>query len=141
MKATTTYNGSEIEVSLTDAQVEEVKRKAESDWKTLDTVEKCFEYLGEDYTKFLEDRKHLPVDEIAHAELKFIVKALNGGKWVEKGYWPYFSHKGSPGGFSYRGFDFDFTHSRVGSRLLLADSERAIFAGKTFLHKYDNWIN
>lgn len=135
MTTTIDINGQKVDITLTPEQVAEIKRKS-TDFKDLNTIEKCFEFLGEDYGQFLKDRAHLPAEEIADAEITRITKALNGGEWVQEGYWPYFNHNSSPGGFSYGDYGYDDTSSFVGSRRLYRDVERTRFAANTFTHIY-----
>jgi hypothetical protein len=140
MKAIAEHNGQKVEITLNSEQEAEVKRKT-FDYKSIKTVEQAFEFLGINYQEFLDKYKGLPDDEVAHAEIKHIVKALNGGEWIEKGYYPWFNHKSSPSGFSYGDCVCAYTYSYVGSRLLLVDSARAEYAGKQFIKVYDRYIN
>lgn len=114
-----------------------------TDYQEIKTTEDAFASLGVNYQEWLEARKGLPDDEIAYGELKHIVKALNIGQELDKGYYPWFHHKSSPSGFSYHDYDYDCarTHSLVGSRLLMLDIRRATYAGKQFLSVYSRYIN
>lgn len=112
-----------------------------TDYQEIKTTEDAFAFLGVNYQEWLEARKGLPDDEIAYGELKHIVKAINGGKEVDKGYYPWFWHKSSGSGFSYYDYFCDFSGSVVGSRLLMVDHKRAIYAGQQFIQVYNRYIN
>jgi hypothetical protein len=121
----------------------------------LNTVEDCFNYLGEDPNK-LPDVSQLDEadknDVVNNFILKKVVKAINkefnGGKiWepnyykVERKYelWPDVeASEEQPGGFglSYYGYVGDLAYTGVGSRLSFVSREAAKHAFHTFTELY-----
>jgi hypothetical protein len=146
MKTTIQINGKDVEITLTPQQVAEIKRKT-TDYRDIKTVEDAYAFLGIDYQEWLEKHKDLEPNVIAYMQLTYIVKALNGGEWMnyddtnEYKYYPYFAASGSGSGFSCVGYYYVCSNSGVGSRLTLKTSERAIYAGKQFLPIYNQYIN
>lgn len=98
-------------------------------------------FHNETAEQFAERTKHDTVDERGYKKCKMIVFAMNGGKHVTEGYYPWFYSAGSGSGFSYYDFYYDSVFSFVGSRLLFEESSNAIYAGKTFLAEYSEHIN
>jgi hypothetical protein len=98
-------------------------------------------FHNETADQFAERTKNDTVDERGYKKCKMIVFAMNGGKHVTKGYYPWFNSAGSGSGFSYDDCGYDYGHSFVGSRLLFEESSNAIYAGKTFLTEYGEHIN
>lgn len=112
------------------------------DYKKIDTFEKVLEFNGETLEQFNNRTIKMAPDTYGYEKVKAIVLAMNGGKNVTSGYWPYFWNPNrSAVGFSYSGYDYDGDHAAVGARLLMIDRERAIYAGKTFTKEYSEYIN
>lgn len=98
-------------------------------------------FHGETAEQFAERTKYDTVDERGYKKCKMIVYAMNGGKHVTEGYYPWFNSTGSGSGFSFFGCIYVNAFSTVGSRLLFEDSSHATYAGKTFLAEYSEHIN
>lgn len=146
MKTTIKINDQNVEITLTPEQVAEIKKNT-SDFRDIKTVEDAFDFLGMTYNMWSEKYKDLPDDVLAYIKLTYIAKAINGGEWMdysntdEYKYYPYFNASGSAGGFSFDGYDFDFSYSTVGSRLVFKTKEMAEYAGKQFVNIYNQYIN
>lgn len=146
MKTTIEINGKKVEITLTKEQVAEIRNKA-IDFRDIKTVEDAFEFLGIKYSEWLDKYKELPCDVIAYMQLTHIVKAINGGEWMnyddtdEYKYYPYFNASGSALGFSCYDCTCDCSGSLVGSRLVFKTREMAEYAGKQFLNIYNQYIN
>ncbi|AIM38294.1 hypothetical protein KO02_17580 [Sphingobacterium sp. ML3W] len=112
------------------------------DYKQIDTFEKVLEFNGETLEQFNNRTVKMAPDTYGYEKVKAIVLAMNGGKNVTSGYWPYFwNPNGSAVGFSFRAYFYDIVFAFVGARLLMIDHERAIYAGKTFTKEYSEYIN
>ncbi|AIM37410.1 hypothetical protein KO02_12460 [Sphingobacterium sp. ML3W] len=112
------------------------------DYKQIDTFEKVLESKGETMEQFQERTKSLDIDTVGYEKVKAIAFALNGGKHVKEGYYPWFYNPNrSAVGFSCFDYDYDLGRASVGARHLLIDSERARYAGKTFPLEYSQYIN
>ncbi|AIM38072.1 hypothetical protein KO02_16305 [Sphingobacterium sp. ML3W] len=112
------------------------------DYREINTFEKALEVKGETLDQFNERTKGMDIDTVGYEKVKVIVFALNGGKHVNLGYFPWFYNPtGSSSSFSCYGYDFGHDCAGVGARHLLVDSERAKFAGKTFPVEYSQYIN
>lgn len=112
------------------------------DYKKIDTFEKVLEFNGETLEQFNNRTIKMSPDTYGYEKVKAIVLAMNGGKNVTSGYWPYFWNPNrSAVGFSYYGYYDDIDGAYVGARLLMIDRERAIYAGKTFTKEYSEYIN
>lgn len=146
MKTTIQINGKDVEITLTPQQVAEIKRKT-TDYRDIKTVEDAFAFLGINHTEWLELNMGLDDHVKAYIQLTYVAKALNGGEWMnyedidEYKYYPYFNASGSGSGFSYDGYDCDYSYSVVGSRLTFKTREMAEYAGKQFLNLYNQYIN
>ena len=147
MKTKININGKEVEIDLTAAQVEAIK-KATVNYTDIKTFEDAcvFENIGvEDFFNSLP--KDLPDDVVAYMKLRIIVKAINGGKVMnfkdtnENKYYPWFNAAGSVSGFSYDGYSYDYGYSFVGAHLCFIDSARAKYAATQFLSIYNDYIN
>lgn len=112
------------------------------DYKTINTFEKALEVKGETLEQFNERTKAMDVDTVGYEKVKVIAFALNGGKHVKEGYFPWFYNPNrSSVGFSYRDFNYGVGLAFVGARHLMIDSRRARFAGETFPLEYSQYIN
>lgn len=112
------------------------------DYKEINTFEKALEIKGETLDQFNERTKGMDIDTVGYEKVKAIVFALNGGKHVNRGYFPWFYNPtGSSSSFSYCVSYFDLAYADVGARHLLIDSARAKFAGETFPLEYSQYIN
>jgi hypothetical protein len=112
------------------------------DYKEINTFEKALEVKGETLDQFNERTKGMDIDTVGYEKVKVIVFALNGGKHVNRGYFPWFYNPtGSSSSFSHCDCNAGGDHADVGARHLLLDSERAKFAGKTFPLEYSQYIN
>lgn len=112
------------------------------DYKEINTFEKALEVKGETLDQFNERTKGMDIDTVGYEKVKAIVFALNGGKHVKQGYYPWFYNpKRSSSSFSYFGCCYGGDGADVGARHLLVDSERAEFAGETFPLEYSQYIN
>ena len=112
------------------------------DYKKIDTFEKVLEFNGETLEQFNNRTIKMAPDTYGYEKVKAIVLAMNGGKNVTSGYWPYFWNPNrSAVGFSYYVYHFAYDRAGVGARLLMIDHERAIYAGKTFTKEYSEYIN
>lgn len=119
------------------------KSKTESfDYKNIDSFEKVLEFKGETLEQFQERTKGMDVDTAGFEKCKAIVFALNGGKHVKEGFYPWFYNPNrSSVGFSYYGYLYGSDFAVVSARLLLVDRPTAIYAGKTFPRDYSQFIN
>ena len=146
MTTTININGQDVEITLTAQQVAEIKKK-NSDFRDIKTIEDAFDFLGLNYESWIEQYKHLPTDVLAYMQLTHIVKAINGGEWMDYSdtdvckYYPYFNASGSAYGFSFCYCDCDSSGSLVGSRLCFKSRELAEYAGKQFSNIYNQYIN
>lgn len=111
-------------------------------YKQLDSFEKVLAVKGETIEQFNERTKGLDADTVGYEKVKAIAFAMNGGKHVTEGYYPWFRNPNrSVAGFSYFGYFYDVAYSIVGARHLMEDSDAAIYAGKTFPNEYSEYIN
>ena len=121
------------------------KKKSETeefDYRQIDSFEKVLQFKGETMEQFQERTKGLDVDTVGYEKVKAIVFALNGGKNVKRGYYPWFYNPNrSSVSFSYYGYCYGHDDALVGARLLLEDSQVAIYAGNTFPKEYSQFIN
>ena len=121
------------------------KKKSETgtfDYRQIDSFEKVLEFKGETMEQFQERTKGLDVDTVGYEKVKAIVFALNGGKNVKQGYYPWFYNPNrSSVSFSCHGYYSDNDYAAVGARLLLEERQVAIYAGKTFPREYSQFIN
>ncbi|TWI22174.1 hypothetical protein [Sphingobacterium siyangense] len=112
------------------------------DYKQINTFEKALEFKGETLEQFNERTKGMDIDTIGYEKVKAIVFALNGGKHVKRGYYPWFYNPtGSSSSFSYDDSAYDYDFAGVGARQLLKTSELARYAGRTFPLEYSQYIN
>ncbi|MDP1816715.1 MAG: hypothetical protein Q8K92_19840 [Leadbetterella sp.] len=143
MKAKVNYNDKEVEIELTEEQIEKINNTKFGDYRDIQTFENACEATGEKWT----EPKSLPVDVIAYMKLRIIAKALNGGSWMtyedtdEGKYYPWFNATGSASGFSFDVCYYDRSASLVGSRLTFKSAEIAKYAGSQFLEIYNQYIN
>ena len=74
----------------------------EFDYRQIDSFEKVLEFKGETLEQFQERTKGMDVDTVGYEKCKAIVFALNGGKHVKQGYYPWFYNPNrSSASFSY----------------------------------------
>lgn len=117
------------------------------DFTDIKTLADVIEYLGDEDADVKAIQTGLPADVLAYLQLRIIVKAINGGKFVDwkntsvNKYYPWFCAFGAPSGFSFSACDCNRSNSCVGSRLCYSSSDRAVYAGKQFLEIYNNYIN
>lgn len=109
-------------------------------YKKLKSFEDCLSIKGETLEHFQERTKGMDADTVGYEKCKVIVFAINGGKHVKRGYYPYFYNTNrSVAGFSY--CDCGDGDSAVGARFLLETAKQAEYAGKTFTNEYSEHIN
>lgn len=119
-----------------------IKTSVKMDYKEINSFEKVLQVKGETLEQFQDRTKSLDVDTVGYEKVKAIAFALNGGKHVTEGYYPYFYNPNrSSVGFSSYDFDYDDDDAYVGARHLMLDRQRAIYAGKTFPIEYSQFIN
>lgn len=114
----------------------------------IQTFDDVLEELSIKPTDFKDCCKGLSDDEIAYRQIKLIAQAYNEGwkpDWLDSDqckYYPYFRAPavGSGVGFSYYACDCAYSGSGVGSRLVFANSELAIDAGKKFVEIYNRFL-
>lgn len=112
------------------------------DYRQIDSFEKVLQFKGETLEQFQERTKGMDVDTVGYEKCKAIVFALNGGKHVKEGFYPWFYNPNrSSVSFSYLDYFCVYGRAAVGARLLLVDRPTAIFAGKTFPKEYSQFIN
>ncbi len=84
-------------------------------------------------------------DEWAYRMLKMVIKAINQGwtpDWSNSDqykWWPYFNLS-SGSGFSGSGSGYDFSYSRVGSRLCFESEAKSNYAAKQFSELYKQFL-
>ncbi|SMG35758.1 hypothetical protein [Sphingobacterium psychroaquaticum] len=112
------------------------------DFKQINTFEKALEFKGETLEQFNERTKGMDVDMKGLEKIHVIVFALNGGKHVKEGYYPWFYNPNrSSVSFSFNVFNYDSDHAFVCARQLLETRELARYAGDTFPLEYSQYIN
>lgn len=112
------------------------------DYTQINTFEKALEFKGETLEQFNDRTKGMDIDMKGLAKIHVIVFALNGGKHVKRGYYPWFYNPNrSSSSFSYIDYYFDYDYAYVGARQLLETRELARYAGRTFLLEYSQYIN
>jgi hypothetical protein len=143
MKAKVNYNDKEVEIELTEEQLEKINNTKFGDYRDITTFEDACEAIGEKWA----EPKGLPSDVIAYMKLRIIAKALNGCTWMtyqdtdEGKYYPYFNATGSASGFSSYDYLYGISSSAVGSRLTFKTADIAKYAGTQFLEIYNQYIN
>ena len=114
--------------------------------KTFDDV---IRELGDDPEEFKNAISIMEEpDEIAYVKLKLIAKALNegwtpdwsNGEWDKWYPWFNMNDSSSAGRFSFHGAAYQYSHSRVGSRLCFKSEELATYAGTQFLDIYKDFF-
>lgn len=116
--------------------------KKEFDYKEIDTFEKVLQFKGETLDQFNARTACMDVDTSGYEKVKAIAFAMNGGKYVTEGYYPWFYNPTrSHDLFSFNGYFLDNDAANVGYRHLMLDREKAIFAGKIFTKEYSQFIN
>ncbi|MGJ1305153.1 hypothetical protein [Sphingobacterium multivorum] len=112
------------------------------DYTQINTFEKALEFKGETLEQFNDRTKGMDIDMKGLAKIHVIVFALNGGKHVKRGYYPWFYNPNrSSSSFSFYDYDYDIDDAGVGARQLLETRELARYAGRTFLLEYSQYIN
>lgn len=112
------------------------------DYRNIDSFEKALEFNGETMEQFQARTRGMDVDTVGYEKCKAIAFALNGGKHVNKGFYPWFYNPNrSSVGFSFGVCICDLDCALVGARLLLVDSPTALYAGNTFPREYSQFIN
>ena len=143
MKATVNFNDKEVEIELTEEQIEKIKNTKFGDFRDIKTFEDACLAVDIEW----KEPEFLPADVVAYMKLRIIAKALNGGDWMnykdtdEYKYYPWFNASGSAPGFSSYDYTYDGSFSFVGSRLVFKSEEIAKYAGKQFLEIYNQHIN
>lgn len=98
-------------------------------------TEDDFRYLPE------EDRE----SQYAYHQLTIIIRVLNEGwkpDWNNSNEYKYYVWQQWAGsGFAYYDFDYTYTISNVGSRLIYKNRELAVWAGKQFESIYNKFFN
>ena len=124
-----------------------VEKPEEDDYKSIDTIEKVYEKCGVKNTSSWI-RTILPDHMVAYWQLTLIAEAINPEGWVayftdpnQKKWFPYPEVAPSGRGFSVPDYDFDVTHTSIGSKLLFADENRAKHAFETFPEIYERFLN
>lgn len=112
------------------------------DYKKLTSFEDCLKIKGETLEQFQERTNGMDADTVGYEKCKAITFAINGGKHVKRGYYPYFYNPNhSVAGFSYGDYFYAHDYSVVGARLLLETPQQAEYAGETFPNEYSEHIN
>ena len=100
----------------------------EFDYRQIDSFEKVLEFKGETLEQFQERTKGMDVDTVGYEKCKAIVFALNGGKHVKQGYYPWFYNPNrSSASFSYYDYFYDCDNAVVGARRSVDTPEKAIY--------------
>ncbi|WP_312139479.1 hypothetical protein [Sphingobacterium sp.] len=116
--------------------------KKEFDYKEIDTFEKVLQFKGETLDQFNARIAGMDVDTVGYEKVKAIAFAMNGGKHVTEGYYPWFYNATRLfASFSFIRSYRDIGSADVSTRHLIINGERADFAGKTFLKEYSQFIN
>ena len=106
----------------------------------IKTFEDACEILGDEDDIICQSH---PADEVAYAQLKVIVKALNEGwqpDWNNSNQYKYYPWFVMEGGFRFDDVHYHCTGSLVGSRLCFKSRELAEYAGKTFKKLYEQYF-
>ncbi|QBQ41106.1 hypothetical protein E2P86_08035 [Sphingobacterium psychroaquaticum] len=141
MKTTINYNGKDVQIDLTPAQIAEAKKQSIS-YTDIKCLQDALDYIGESLDSFNNRTQFDDDAQKAYKELEVIVLAIRQGNELgERWYYPWFNSKSSSSGFSYRGYNDDSAFSLVGSRLCVENSDKAKYLGKQFLETYDRYIN
>jgi len=146
MKVTVTINNKPVEIELTQAQVNAVKKASEKITDRIKNFEDVLNELGITKTKFDNSNTYLSKDEIAYRKIKMIAQVLNEGwtpTWTnssEYKYFPYFEYK-SGFGFSFSTSIFWYVRTIVGSRLVFKSRELSDYAGKQFQDIYKEFVD
>lgn len=110
----------------------------------IKTFEDSLEYNGETLKQFEARTKNLDARKVVLEKLESITLALNEGKIMKYDgstnlYYPFFEVSRS--GFSFYGYRYTYSSSRVSSRLCFVESRLAVYAGKQFTELYEIWLN
>lgn len=142
MKVTVTINDKPVEIELTTAQVNAVKKASEKITDRVKSFEDACGVLNISPASLfaLSDS----VDERAYKKLKVVIKALNEG-WVpnwsngsEYKYFPYFEYNS---GFGFSDSTVWDGYTDVGSRLVFKSRELSDYAGKQFNDIYNEYLD
>ena len=112
MKAKVNYNDKEVEIELTDEQIEKINNTKFGDFRDIKTFKDACEAVDIEW----QEPELLPEDVIAYMKLRIICKAINGGEWLDYSdtdkykYYPYFYSSGSAPGFSCSGCNYVFSN-------------------------------
>ncbi len=109
--------------------------------KKITSFEAALEYNGETPEQFKKRTEHDAPHEVGFKKVCAIVLALNEGKVLDEGYYPWFWSARSSRGFSFGHFRYDCSSSAVAARHFLATPKLAIYAGNTFTAEYNEYTN
>ena len=106
------------------------------------------ELAGTNLREFDKKFGHLSAPKYALEQLELIATVLNEGWYPNWGdsneykYYPYFvwDKSRSGFGFSYAGYNYVYSLTSVGSRLVFRNAKLAEFAGKLFMEIYNTYI-
>lgn len=143
MVTTINVNGKPVEIELTTAQVEQIKKASLKITDRVKTLQDALIINGTDPEEFEAKCADMDDDEVAYKEMKEITKALNEG-WEadynngnQKKWYPWFKvASGSGFGFSDTYYRWATTSAYCGARLCFKTEELAEYAGKTFTDIY-----
>lgn len=145
MKTTINVNGKDVEIELTDAQVQQIKKASEKITDRIKNFQDVLDYHGISATKFKNGCAYLDEQEIANRQVKLIALALNEGIEMsafnedQYKYYPYFEVQEN--GFSYYCCNSWYSATVVGSRLCFVSADLAIYAGRTFTDIYTKLLS
>ncbi|WP_312363954.1 hypothetical protein [Sphingobacterium sp.] len=145
MKATIQFNGKSAVIELTSDQLTQVQKQT-SHFTNIKTLQDALDYVGETTDQFNRRTQFDDDAQKAGKELEVIALAIRQGNTLgrnqgDKWYFPYFNSKRSASGFSFNVYDYDHSHSDVGSRLCVESAEKADYMGKQFIDIYDRYLN
>ena len=145
MKTTINVNGKDVEIELTDAQVQQIKKASEKITDRIKNFQDVLDYLGLSDKAWKTQILGLADDELAYKQVKLIALALNEGAEMDAfnedqyKYYPYFEVQEN--GFSCLNYTSWHSNTHVSSRLCFKSAELAIYAGKTFTEIYTKFLS
>lgn len=137
MTTTIEINGKPTEITLTPAQIAQIKKASIKVTDRIRSFSDVLKEKGITEDDFNEACEGLTKDEIGYRKVKMLYEVLNEGwqpDWSnsnEAKYYPWMKFSAGSG-FSSDGYVCDFAHSLVGSRLVLKSRELAEHAGQHF---------
>ena len=121
------------------------------DYSKMETFDEFYEAASEDIRKEYDGDQVISKDAIAYKKLRLIAAVINtdmetGKRWIanwndgnEKKWFPWFVLS-SGCGFGNSGYDYDYTGTRVGSRLCFKSKELSDYVGNQFLGLYKDFL-